>query len=330
MSNVLGNEPRAASISKAATHRWFVVLVAIYISAHVQMSVLPEDINIEFIAPRNNDLTWDDDVPRNLRIAFIGDSITRFQVLSLLYFLRTGNWTDVSDPHAKLFDSHQYESWDVWMADSIDFMQPHGRCDCYRGGDYNTSAASGSWWDMINENRYYRDEQSGNCITFLSKFGQSPINGHWAPRDVYNGPMALDQNHFTPYSYRYNWSEAIEYLLAELVPKPDFVVLNAGLHHTHDLGWKHVRQSIQRALNKTGIVGIYKTTTYTEFEARTKKMTRDRLHDHYMCRLLGHCVNMSWTLNVSSHRFIDKLHFVPPVYNRMNQQLLRYLKNTFC
>lgn len=53
MSNVQGNEPSAASISKAATHRWFVVLVAIYISAHVQMSVLPEDINIEFIAPRN-------------------------------------------------------------------------------------------------------------------------------------------------------------------------------------------------------------------------------------------------------------------------------------
>lgn len=274
-------------------------------------------------------LTWRDDglYPRNLRIAFIGDSITRFQYYSLVIYLKTGNWTNSAN--AKTFDSHQYKSWLEWMSESIEYMQPNEHCDCFRGGEYNRSA--GSWWDMTNENRYYRDEQTGNYITFLNKFGKSPVNGHWAPQDVYIGPIALEQGHFTPYLYRYNWSEAIEHLLGNLSPKPDYVVLNAGLHYGHDLGQEQVQQSIMQALNKTGITGIYKTTTHVKQEVRSKSMKIDRRHDHDLCRLTGHCLNMSWTLSLPLHHFNpgDRIHFDYKVNNLMVQQLLHYLKYEF-
>jgi hypothetical protein len=183
---------------------------------------------------------------------------------------------------------------------------------------------------MTNENRYYRDEQ-GNHVTYLCKFKNTPVNGHWAPQDVYDGPIALEQDHFTPYSYRYNWSGAIEHLLGNMNPKPDFVVFNSGLHLGHDMGDSDVQQSIIRALNKTGITGIYKTTTHTKPEHVNGKMKYNRQHDHELCHLIGHCLNMSWTLGVPPNHYNrkDKLHYDYKVNKLMNDQLLNYLKYDF-
>jgi hypothetical protein len=271
-------------------------------------------------------LAWDDLRPRNLRIAFIGDSLTRFQYISLVYYLKTGNWT-AGD--ANLFDSHRFKGWNEWIAYSIDVMKPNEHCDCYRGGDW-TNQSKGGYFDMINENRYYRDEQ-GNHVTYLCKFQKTPVNGHWKPQDVYDGPISLDQDHFTPYSYRYNWSGAIEHLLGNMNPKPEFVVFNSGLHFGHDLGESDVQQSIIQALNKTGITGIYKTTTHTRPEVRSGKMNYNRQHDHELCHLTGHCLNMSWTLGVPLKHYNpkDKLHYDYKVNKLMNGQLLNYLKYEF-
>jgi hypothetical protein len=46
--------------------------------------------------------------PRNLRLAFLGDSVTRYQYLSLAYFLRWGRWFDPDTIKNHLVDAHSF------------------------------------------------------------------------------------------------------------------------------------------------------------------------------------------------------------------------------
>lgn len=48
--------------------------------------------------------------PRNLRIAFIGDSLTRYMYLSLVYFLRWGRWESNEDSPT-MVQEKQFVSW---------------------------------------------------------------------------------------------------------------------------------------------------------------------------------------------------------------------------
>jgi hypothetical protein len=84
--------------------------------------------------PKKEVLAWDDLRPQNLRIAFIGDSLTRFQYMSLVYYLKTGNW------NANFFDSHRFKGKNEFIDYTIDAMQPNEHCDCYRGGDWTNQS----------------------------------------------------------------------------------------------------------------------------------------------------------------------------------------------
>ncbi len=77
-------------------------------------------------------------------IAFIGDSLTRFQYLSLVYYLYTGRWTH---NYPSSFCGHHWPSKGDWMIGSSLRTGCMELCDCL-------PAPNGP---VRRENRYFRE-----------------------------------------------------------------------------------------------------------------------------------------------------------------------------
>lgn len=322
-----------------------VVLSFIYDERQVQQVRMVSGIKIK----------ENDNRPTNLRIAFIGDSVSRFQYISLCYYLRTGRWLQEDDDnndssggkHALLY-AKGFPTWSEFLQGTNAALLPHERqCDCQRperparhqktkNGTTKAQILSESM-----ENRYYSDDERGNYITYISKFGYFPSQGNVLPSQVYYGDNSNDnkgidkrnRNNFTdflPRVWQYNWAGIIREHIGKLEPKPEYVVFNAG-HHPHDLRHPWVVDGIRKALDETNITGIYRTTTYPNY-VRKASQFRKGSHDEMLChrsrRSFPHCLNVNWTASLNGpEHYYDRVHFKPHVNARMNMQLLEYLRD---
>lgn len=284
--------------------------------------------------------------PRNLRLVFIGDSVTRYQYIALVYFLKTGEWlTDAVDPNPLYFGF--YSNRGAFFRESNVLLQPQEQCDCGMQKPRNNSTD-------FRENRYFADPERGNYVVFICKFGSKPtIGNHWWPRaaaqlaavaandattavgtqqNVSNATAATAAGSSNKSSLIYHewfhatWSDTISKHAATLKPKPDFLIFNAGLH-PHDLRDANVRSSIVGAAQAAGIVPIYKTTTYMEDSAGVADYSKSA-HDEVLCgSAVAHCLDLGWLGNLTGKRHnYDGFHFKPHVNKRMNLQMLAYLQ----
>jgi hypothetical protein len=260
--------------------------------------------------------------PRNLNLAIVGDSISRHQHLSLVYYLHTGRW----DPDS-LYLHGGHPTYVEYLNSIRETLLPHQACNCHRPeGNYKTSLRLSA----IYENMYYHDPLHNNSITFLLKFGKFPAQGHWDPPTVYDPSLhrsRATQPH-TPargplprYTWRGNWTYVVRHYLAQLQPTPRYVVFNAGIW-PHDLDRPETQTQLPLALHDQGMVGIYKTTT----KKRNDRTTTLETHDEWGCSNLEHCLNLSWTGTLLPEDYTDEIHFQAPVYAKMNQQLLELLE----
>lgn len=251
----------------------------------------------------------DDDLrPRNLHLALLGDSVTRYQYISLAYYLKTGKWIPTEETPS-LLNQKDFKSWNDYLNYTNAVLQPQEQCDCIR--------SNGGGYGRICENRYFADPTRNNYITFITKFGQAGAHGHWPAPDMsitLENSNALNMSAgFIPYTWdNYNWSQVIVEHIAKLQPKPEFLVINAGLH-VHNLGEEKTRESILQALNDTGITGIYKTTSKTQELTRTSRFSRGR-HDKGLCgKVFRNCINLDWTGDlIGPHHYSDDVHFKSP------------------
>jgi hypothetical protein len=121
--------------------------------------------------------------PKGLRLAFVGDSITRYQAVSLMYFMKTGEWfRDEVRPSLVAKTDADYGSWDEYLTStSLRLGQETGNhwCDCYRN---DTDDAANP--HKIFENRYFRDLANDNYVYLITKLGWSPARGRWCVRLV--------------------------------------------------------------------------------------------------------------------------------------------------
>jgi hypothetical protein len=85
-------------------------------------------------------------------------------------------------------------------------------------------------------------------------------------------------------------------------------------------------EKIQTSLQRAGIVGIYRTTTFRRDETSYEEFqnARTRKHDPKVCHYFS-CLNVSWTAETPPSEYVDDIHFTAPVNNRMNQQLMALL-----
>ena len=79
------------------------------------------------------------DRPTGLRLVMLGDSVDRYQYLSLVYYLRWGQWfntesTGESPPTFRTFLFHEKDggSWNDYFAGTNRILLPYEACDCYR------------------------------------------------------------------------------------------------------------------------------------------------------------------------------------------------------
>jgi len=115
--------------------------------------------NLELIRPR----------PRNLTLIMIGDSLMRYQYLSLAYFLRFGRWydTQASTTVSYLLHSNSWrhpryptDTWNEYFLQSNRLLQPMEVCDCFRNRA------------IILERRYFYDKERNNKLVFLKLNGK--------------------------------------------------------------------------------------------------------------------------------------------------------------
>jgi len=194
-------------------------------------------------------------VPSNLHIAFMGDSVTRFQYVSLVHYLHTHQWVQETD-RPNILSNKGLHHWLDFYNVSSSLVQD--KCDCHRGpGKINL--------DRSFENRYYSDTANNNHVAFIRKMGRAETHGHWDPSTAFSIERAatdIQTNSSMMYQWQHaSWADSIRQHVAKLSPKPDYLVFNAGLWKGHDLGDPVVLRAIREALDQTGIRGIYQTTT---------------------------------------------------------------------
>lgn len=256
--------------------------------------------------------------PRNLHLAMVGDSLTRYQYIALVHYLqRRGEWIQNSEMPNFIME-RTFKDHGKWAGfyNATNNLGGNSQCDCFRKADPGNS----EWHQFVYENRYYMDTQLNNSVTFINKNGRLDATGHWeAPFDIQHPPTESDfLNGNFNFSWRYDWNNTIRNHIAKLEPKPKYVVINAG-HWKHDLGSIHVLRGIRKALDDTGIVGIYKTTTAGQKE--TVGNSKPKRHDFEACKVLHYCYNVSWTAEVPEDQYWDGLHFLARTYQRLNEQL---------
>ena len=99
-----------------------------------------------------------------MRIAFLGDSLTRYQYLDLLYYIKFGKWIQ---PTSKTFLTYQprHKKWKTFFNFSSAMFRPEEQCDCFRQEE-------GIAWAIgrATENYYYWNPLTNNSIAYFQKF----------------------------------------------------------------------------------------------------------------------------------------------------------------
>ncbi len=293
----------------------------------------PKGVQVVFKCPQQ---------PCHLSIVFMGDSLTRFMYYSLAYYLRHNKWIDPTSypnlvkPRDFLNGEEMKFHWAPWYKNSTLQLHPYETCDCHREpGNVNRGVGK----ETVCENRYYHDPHRNNTVVYLQAFDPSMgIRGHFenpnealmAYRNVddQNQDNTLKVNEIidtiVPYSWSYDWPDAITNMIAMKL-KPNIFVMNAGLWHKN--GWELEDQSyldrLDKAIQDANIPRkIWKTTTVAD--GGKINSAHDAL-DQRMCQKESwfECFNITrWTAKIPSEFYIDTVHFVEPVYRKMNELLL--------
>ena len=250
----------------------------------------------------------------NQNIVMVGDSLMRYQYLSLVYLIHTGTFYPVDSKPSILWEG-DHVSWNAFFQATNAALHPNEYCDCYRVSK-----------TVANENRYYFHDQRNISISYIAYFGdmdEMKIHGHWSPLDnetnhQFHAPRFGD---FIPYRWETDSiQEALFDHVARLKPKPSVLMINVGF-------WRglysqvNFRNSVLNLAMSLFDRVIWKTTNY------------DREHNAYpsfgICQYPGmECLNLDWTLYLHGSLYRDFYHFHPEVYADINMQFILQLVHT--
>ena len=272
-----------------------------------------------------NDDDDDDDevameIPQNVRLVLIGDSVTRYQYLSLAHFFRYGKWYDSSlDATSYLVNEKSFQSWDEFYLRTNMLLSPFEQCDCHRSeGNMHDEI-----FNEIYENRYFYDPARNNSVVYLQKFGDFPFQSHWEPGPNVNMPhprngVLLDskQDAVDPPFFRGNWIETLSDFVPKLEPKPTHIVLNSGLWGPGGFDKEEQMAGVLAALQRNGMKGIYKTTT-------RKSAEELEWYEKHLCHHMTACLDMTFTSDIKAEPTWDHTHFYHGTYEKANKALLK-------
>jgi len=148
----------------------------------------------------------------NQHIMMIGDSLMRYQFLSLVYLLHKGYFVPENDRPNILMEK-TYGSWDSFYNGVTKVLEPRNYCDCI---------------PELHEDHYYIDKKRNISVSFIGYAGLARLpRGGWMPSDEepfpVSGQCALYNE--TRWSYP-TLEEAFTNFAAKLKPRPTTLILN--------------------------------------------------------------------------------------------------------
>ncbi|KAG8457446.1 hypothetical protein KFE25_011301 [Diacronema lutheri] len=289
-------------------------------------------------------------IPPGTSLFFSGDSLTRYQVLDLLYSLKHGGGGDGSLGEWAEREVNNPLAYDTWMPGALGADQREASmrgshaelspeehaCDCHPA----RSKADVEKEHFI-ENRYFRSEACDVNVSFMQVLHVHWVEGHLrgeygseparpaAVRSVIPPPVkALEP--FASLRWRMSWTEALREIVAK--HHPHVLVVNQGAwHNTLSRNARFYEELRDAALDAVGPEGcaVWKTTTKARDRSTAKPDTRALKafgdpDGRTAVFQAGKLTNALAPTNASYH---DHVHFRPKtgVYRALNLALIRGL-----
>lgn len=192
-------------------------------------------------------------IPFGARWAFVGDSLTRYQFLDLVYTLHNGN-----DDHSRRttrnpLQETTWHSWQEFYAGTHAELQPQEWwCDCYRR-EYRLSKfiSNKVQGDATCEIRAYHRPECNASLWYFQAFGTSyPLIGHvkipadsnrrWVPMTDHDWQRNQDS------LWRFGGLE--ELLVRVIGPlQPTAIVMSSSFHSSRGMSYERVRKLARAA-----------------------------------------------------------------------------------
>jgi hypothetical protein len=262
--------------------------------------------------------------PQGLHLVMMGDSVTRYQCISMMHYLHTGSWIKDSIAEADDFNLlwvKTFPSFNDHYQYATQYFGNALQCDCYRLFDPRMNMSN------VYDNWYWHDTCRNNSLSCIAQYGQYRMGGQWLPSEISDTTLYLSTNYGVastpPPKWQYNWTDTIQYHVANLRPHPQYVVINSGLWKRHQLKHRSIFRQIQQAIAQNGMRSIYKTTTKLIQDTSTQLEPHDRIG----CQVMDRCLNLSWTGNLTNPSdYMDDKHFPSHINTIFNMQLLQLLQ----
>jgi hypothetical protein len=149
------------------------------------------------------------------------------------------------------------------------------------------------------------------------------LKGHWYDEGDF-------EKYRTPSDYYYKefWSgsliEKADWLLSLSSYSTHILVMNVGHHPQKSFSNVNTAKDTIRFLETKFSTVIWKTTTYAIGQEK------DRETDKEICTVLTtHCLDLSWTKHMHAVCYWDDKHFLAPVYNLINSQMIQLLGSLY-
>ncbi|KAI9209128.1 uncharacterized protein BJ171DRAFT_577476 [Polychytrium aggregatum] len=246
-------------------------------------------------------------------LIFIGDSVTRFQYLSLAYRLTYGHW-QFEEPSfnatTKRID-REWGNWERFMRGTNALLKGNEVCDCYRNGTWD-------WRKTVEyiENRYFTTPYHN--IAFYQAYDDHPGVCHTKGR--------LHPEEQSPYfDAPLDWCYTIPALLNHIDQTygQSVIVLNLGIHNSSYVKWA---TAFAQHSNHSDSLLIWKQTT----PSRDGKYAENKDYPLFEIfksskvvvmptwRMLMDLYNANNSAVFNDH---DNVHFQPQINKLMNQKL---------
>ena len=254
----------------------------------------------------------------NRHIIMVGDSLMRYQYLSLIYAVKFG--VKLNDSDSKNFVREKtWSSWPEFYMTTNKILRPEEFCDCWKSEHFD--------YAQLIENRFFEDKEKHIKVDFMF-FNGAFLQGHWnssADSDMLRMPLS----EHIPVIWRSDLPDSLNTFLKYRVDKGNnsVLVLNAG-HHRHHFNNKSYSLQIASLAAKYFSKVIWKTTSYIIPGGRPQDNSEEIgfSHDNIMCSIPAvTCLNLTWAKNVTAEHFTDFLHYTAPVYNIINAQMIELL-----
>jgi len=274
--------------------------------------------------------------PKGLRLVIAGDETSRSQYLSLVYFLKTGEW-ESPDKTEKRFSREQKDfgnKWHNFFQYTNEMLAPYELCDCFRADDIGIY----NYWNKMMENRYFYDKELDNYVVYLQKLGSTASYANWMPESINFSPetdsvtklrLAQINPEYIGHSASYpSWADLVENHVSKLTGGPSkithFVFNSAGQFSNNDSEINDIyrQDSLVSAIRSSGIVGIYRSSV----KQSNRKNQNLLSYETALCKKLDNkCLDISWTGGLPIDMYWDMFHIKEPAYRWMNEDLLRML-----